>query len=149
MWRTLWTIPVLAMVGCGAERTVTVTSEPSGALVWINGLEAGRTPFEYEFIDYGCYDVVVRKEGYRTLKTGGQACPPVYMIPPLDLAPELVGARDRQRWHFELKRAAAPGEDTQGLVARALELSERLESGAGTRAPATRPTTRAATQRAD
>lgn len=55
----------VAMVGC-ATRTMTITSNPDHASVFINGNPAGDTPVKYTF-DYGqrtYYDVVVRKPGF-------------------------------------------------------------------------------------
>lgn len=47
---------MLASVGC-VERTITITSEPSGALVHLNDEEVGRTPLTVPFTFYGVYDV--------------------------------------------------------------------------------------------
>src|SRR5690349_12709672 len=58
----------LLLTGC-VRRELTVTSEPAGALVYLNGLEAGRTPFTTDFTYYGNYDVQVRREGTEPLVT--------------------------------------------------------------------------------
>ncbi len=42
--------------GC-VERTVTITSEPDNALVYLNDEEIGRTPVTVSFTFYGVYDV--------------------------------------------------------------------------------------------
>ena len=56
---------VAAVTGCNrVERNLQVTSNPPGALVYLNGQEAGRTPMNKSFVWYGTYDVQVRKEGY-------------------------------------------------------------------------------------
>ena len=59
-------VAIAATAGC-ARRQVTVTSNPSGALVYLNDREVGRTPFTTDLVWYGTYDVVLRKEGYETL----------------------------------------------------------------------------------
>src|ERR1043165_4777491 len=64
---------IFLFVGAGGcvRRTLTVTTDPPGAVIYLNGVEAGRTPLERDFVFYGTYDVAVRKEGYETLKTKG------------------------------------------------------------------------------
>lgn len=47
---------MVAGFGC-VERTITITSEPSGALVHLNDEEVGRTPLTVPFTFYGVYDV--------------------------------------------------------------------------------------------
>ncbi|MCC5829414.1 MAG: PEGA domain-containing protein [Phycisphaeraceae bacterium] len=48
--------------GC-VRRTITITSEPSGALVHLNDQEVGRTPLTIGFTHYGVYDVRLTHEG--------------------------------------------------------------------------------------
>jgi len=52
----------LAMVGC-IERTITITSDPSGALVHLNDEEVGRTPVVVPFTFYGTYTVRLEHDG--------------------------------------------------------------------------------------
>lgn len=91
------------LVGCGAERTIRITSEPSGALVHLNDDEVGRTPVEVPFLFFGTYDVRLSKEGYRSLWTMAETSPPIWEFPGPDLAAEFVGARTEVEWHFELE----------------------------------------------
>ena len=53
----------ICSTGC-LKRTISVTTEPPGALVWINDVEVGRTPLETDFTFYGIYDVRLRREGW-------------------------------------------------------------------------------------
>ena len=50
-----------ACAGC-VERLITVTSQPSGSLVYLNDEEVGRTPVTVPFTFYGVYDVRVEHE---------------------------------------------------------------------------------------
>jgi hypothetical protein len=120
--------------GC-VKRKLTVTSEPSGALVTLNGQEAGRTPFTTDFRWYGFYDVEVRREGSKTLITRERIIAPWWQWVPFDLMAELVpGATDRQSMHFKLEPADAKP-DTKGLISRGLDF--RAQTNAGL--PATQP----------
>ncbi len=42
----------LFAAGC-VQRTITITSDPPGALVWLNDREIGRTPLDVNFVYYG------------------------------------------------------------------------------------------------
>src|SRR5688500_8891874 len=57
----LFLVLTVAVAGCGVQRSLTVQSEPPGALVYLNGLEVGRTPVTRDFTWYGVYDVELRK----------------------------------------------------------------------------------------
>ena len=92
------------LAGC-AQRTVDITSQPSGALVYLNGEEIGRTPLRYDFTWYSDYDVILRKEGYETLKTHRNISTPLLFIPPLDLLGEFIGAKDHRYWNFTMQPA--------------------------------------------
>ena len=128
-------------LGCGcAQRTLTIESEPPGALVYLNGEEVGRTPMKYDFIFYGDYDVTLRKEGYETLKTHQNMKTPIHMVPPLDLFSELLGVKDKRQWTFTM-RPQDPSVDAQTLIQRGVEMRGELRSSQFTRQPASAPAT--------
>jgi hypothetical protein len=123
---SMCSLPFLS--GC-LERTVTVTSEPPGALVTLNGVEVGRTPTTTAFTYYGTYDVRLKRDGYEPVWEPRKAAAPIYEYPPLDLAAAAapVNIRTRLTWHFDLKpmeAADTPGGE-QALIERARELRER------------------------
>jgi hypothetical protein len=115
----------LLMPGC-VRRTITITTAPPGALVWVNDREVGRTPLEVEFLYYGRYDVRLEREGYEPLMTHGDAAPPLWDVIPLDLAAELLPLelRSRVRWHYDL----TPRDDDPAAL---LERARRLRAAAG------------------
>ena len=133
-------ICLVLAAGC-VQRTLTVKSEPPGALVYLNGAEVGRTPFTRDFVWYGTYDVQLRKEGYETLKTRGEVKPPWWQIVPLDLLAELLPTRprDRQFLYYTLHPTTQTAADPQVMISRASELKGKLESSKHT--PAVEPTT--------
>lgn len=114
--------------GC-VERRLTITSEPSNALVYMNGKEIGRTPIETDFLWYGNYDVQVRKEGYQTLKTHSRISAPWWQWVPIDLLAELMPwhPTDQQLLHYTLNPAAASDTPVEALIDRATEMKSRIE----------------------
>jgi hypothetical protein len=126
--------------GC-VRRSLTVTSDPPGALVYLNGQEFGRTPVTRDFTWYGNYDVAVRKEGYETLKTNGKVIAPWWQWVPIDLVAELLPLHDRQKLSYSLKRAPEAAVEPDAILSRAQQLRGKLQSSRNTRRPATVPTT--------
>ncbi|MFW6059326.1 MAG: PEGA domain-containing protein [Phycisphaeraceae bacterium] len=117
----------LGAFGC-VQRTIEISSEPSGALVHLNDVEVGRTPVEVPFTFYGTYDVRLERAGHAPLWTRREANAPWWDLPGPDLVAELVpGAESRVRWHFDLDEAAPAGEvDTQRLLDHAKQMRARV-----------------------
>lgn len=118
--------------GC-LERKISITSEPPGALVWVNDVEVGRTPVETDFVFYGDYDVRVRLDGYEPVRTHMQARAPWYELPPFDLLATAVPTRIENvvKWHFVLAPPVGsdqpPEQAEKELLERARGLRESLE----------------------
>ena len=125
----LLTPPLLTACGGGVQRTISVTSQPTGALVHLNDEEVGRTPVTIPFTWYGTYDVRVQKEGYLPLWTQARAKPPWWETPGLDLLAEAVpGARSEVEWHFDLEPRPEPTDaDADALLDRARAMRHRVE----------------------
>ncbi|MCP3902701.1 MAG: PEGA domain-containing protein [Planctomycetes bacterium] len=121
-------ILLAAVPGC-VQRTIKITSEPSGALVWLNDREIGRTPVDVEFVHYGTYDVRLVRDGYEALLTSGDAMPPWWDNVGLDLVAEVLPLELTSHfdWHFELEPAETEVEAGRAeLVDRANAIRERL-----------------------
>ncbi|MEM8783744.1 MAG: PEGA domain-containing protein [Planctomycetota bacterium] len=116
------------LAGC-TQRTVTVTSEPKGALVWLNDREIGRTPVTVPFTFYGTYDVRLEAEGREPLWTTAEAKPPWWEHAPIDLMGEALGGEVALEWHFVLPNAK-PTDDaaTDRLIDHARQMRARLEA---------------------
>ena len=100
----------VAAAGC-VQRTIHIASEPTGALVYLNDEEVGRTPVDVPFTFYGTYDVRLEKEGYEPLWTTGEAAAPWWEYPGPDLIAEAIpGARSDVYWEYELERATPADE---------------------------------------
>ena len=134
--------------GC-VQRTLSVTSEPSGALVYLNGQEVGRTPLKRDFTWYGTYDVQLRREGYQTLDTKSKVIAPAWLWFPFDLVAELWPGRikDQHHLHYTLSPIDPGPVDAPTLVSRGLNYRGDLESSAHTREPSTQSTTQSTTAR--
>ena len=130
-------VVALSMVAC-VQRDLTVTSEPSGAVVYIHGMsnrEIGRTPVTIPFTWYGDYDIQLRLEGHEPLNTHASLTVPWYEIPPIDLMSEMAPwtYHDRRYLHYELV-TAEPTSDAD-LLQRAAILRERNTAPAKTPPP--------------
>lgn len=136
-------LPLTLAGGCGVERTLTITSDPPGAMVTLNDQEIGRTPVTRDFIWYGTYDVELRKDGYQTLKTTGKVWAPWWQVPPIDLMAEIAPFQSHDHHALHYTMVAEPEEEPNplGMLVRAEHLRDRLQGSEAGR-PATRPAAR-------
>lgn len=120
-----FTMVLVGAFGC-VERRLLITSEPSGALVYLNDQEVGRTPLEVPFTWYGTYDVRLEREGYRTLQTQQTAEQPWWEKPGPDLFAEaLPNKRVEIAWHLEMQpEVAASQTDPERVINFAKQLRE-------------------------
>jgi hypothetical protein len=132
----------LMATGC-SRRTIEVTSEPPGALVWINDQQVGRTPLEADFKFFGTYDVRVVLDGYEPITAGMKAEAPLHEQPGIDLLAAPATLVTTVRWHFDLAPSA---ETTLGrrsaeelVITRARAFRE-AETPAQVTTPVTAPT---------
>lgn len=111
---------MLTAVGC-VERTISISSQPAGALVYLNDEEVGRTPVSVPFTFYGVYDVRLEKEGYKPLLTQQAANAPLWENPGPDLVHEMIpGAKVNIKWAFTLEPYTEP--DVDALLGRAAQM---------------------------
>lgn len=137
-------VPVLlamlsGLVACETQRTITVTSNPPGALVFLNDEEVGRTPITVPFTFYGTYSVRLEKPGYDPLWTKKEAAAPFWELPGPDLIALLIpGKKVDLSWHYELQALplaeGVSAIDEQQLLQRADQMRQSL-GPAGPRAP--------------
>ncbi|MEE2972475.1 MAG: PEGA domain-containing protein, partial [Planctomycetota bacterium] len=117
----------VALAGAGGcvRRVIEITSEPSGATVWLNDREVGATPCEVEIVHYGVYDVRLAKSGYEPISTGRSASAPVWDLPGPDLVAELIPANftSRSSWNFTL---VVENMSTDAVIERAIVARDRL-----------------------
>ena len=121
--------------GC-VERTLTIKTDPPGALVVLNDIEVGRTPFTRNFVWYGTYDVEVRKDGYQTLRTQAKVWAPWWQWVPFDFFTEFLPLHDHHEVDYSMKRISGVQVDPNALVSRGEQLRSQLESS---QRPTTQP----------
>ncbi len=101
---------LLTQAGC-VERKLTINTEPTGAVVWLNDEEIGVSPVTVEFNWYGDYKVRISKEGYEMLDTHRKLKGPVYDAVGLDFLVEILWPGrivNEYEWSFELEPYQPP-----------------------------------------
>lgn len=109
--------------GC-VERKLTIRSEPVGADVYVDEVLIGKTPCEHPFLFYGDREIMIEKEGYRTIKEEVDVHPPFYQFIPLDFITEAVipfTITDERVFEYTLTKGASE-EDIREIMKRAVEM---------------------------
>jgi hypothetical protein len=131
---------LLVCTGCEVQRTLTVQTDPPGALVFLNDQEIGRGPVTRNFKWYGTYDVEVRAEGYESLRSQAKVWAPWWQWPPIDLVAVFIpGLTDHHEVSFTLHHANPAYVEPQAIIRRGERLEAQLESSDN---PTTKPTTK-------
>ena len=121
------TLTISLLIGGCVERSLTINTEPQGAIVILNDEEIGNSPVTVSFEWYGDYDVRIRKEGFETLKTHRALKRPWYDVFPLDFFAQILNPKrtvDTYEWLFTLKPQTQPSRED--LIQNAQELKEQL-----------------------
>ncbi len=123
----LLALSLIALIGC-VERTITVRSDPPGALITVNDVEKGRTPVTFPFTWYGKYRVLVEHPQYEVLETSKPVGAPIYQWPGIDFVCEVLlpfKFHDHRDWSFTLnpRKPVSP----EKLIDRAQQFRQRAE----------------------
>jgi|TARA_B110001454_G_C12656845_1_gene407856 hypothetical protein len=104
-------------LGC-VKRKIAITSYPSGALVWVNDREVGRTPITFEFTYYGEYDIRLLLENYEPIMTSAWTQQPIWDAPLVDFISDVapINLESNTLWHFDLEQ---PRDNPEKLLERA------------------------------
>lgn len=100
---------VLLFTGC-VERRMTVRSNPTNALVILDGQEIGHTPVSTSFTYYGDREIKLVKDGYETKTIKQTVSTPWYQYVPLDFISEALipwRIRDERNYVYTLEPAMA------------------------------------------
>lgn len=115
------------MFGC-VKRTISITSQPQGGLVWVNEREVGRTPVSIDYLYYGEYDVRIEKDGQEPIMESRWPKRPLWDAPGIDLVAEMVPLRFEANtvWHFDFEER---NDDPDLLLQRARDVRESMIQG--------------------
>jgi len=119
-------LSLLALAGC-VKRTITVRTDPAGALVTVNDVEKGRSPVTFPFTWYGEYRVLIEHPEYETLETSKGVPAPIYQWPVIDFVCEVLlpfKFHDPHDWSFTLNPRQPV--DTEQLIERAEDFRSRV-----------------------
>ena len=141
MNRAAWLVPMLGLVlmttGC-VTRRVLITSDPPGAVVYVNNQQIGATPADNHFVYYGNYEFLLVKEGYQTKREVRHIAAPWYEYFPIDFFAENIWPYrqlDVRRFNYDLE--PLPAVRTDVLLDEAQNL--RLRGQAITPPPSATP----------
>lgn len=119
----------IATSGC-VRRRMTIRSNPSGALVYVDNQEIGVTPVSAPFTYYGTRQIQIFADGYEALTVKQPFPAPWYEVPPLDFFFENLWPseiRDERAVTFELQpQLQIPNEK---LIERAQMMRGNAEAG--------------------
>lgn len=124
------------LCGCAAQRELVIDSTPPGALVRLDDMVVGTTPFRTAFEAYGTRRVTLYLDGYRSQSQLIEINPPWYARFPLDVISEVLlpfGWHDRHAVALELvaEDSALSQPDIEPVLQRAESL--RLAEPTGPR----------------
>lgn len=95
--------------GC-VHRSLTIRTEPPGALVYVNDQLRGTSPVTYDFEWYGWHRVSVKKDGFERVDEQVLVQAPGHLWIPFDVIMELAPfpVRDAHTLSYTLPPAAPP-----------------------------------------
>jgi hypothetical protein len=107
---------------------LSVTSEPAGAQLIVNGEAAGRTPAKLVYHHHGVYRVELRKAGYEPVAEKLKLGAKLYQRVPIDFAADVLWPGtivDERKVHYRLKKL--PRFDLGKVIAAAQRAAAEAE----------------------
>ena len=118
----------VALNGC-VQRTLTITSNPVGAEVFLDGFPVGKTPLDVQFEYYGTREILLRHDSQDPpLESASRAVEleaPWHQHFPIDLLFVFVPLKDRHGAHFDLKPL-----DVEAHMSKLQAMAEHAQDGA-------------------
>jgi len=125
---SVWVLPLLA-AGC-VQRSLRIESTPPGAEAWLDGEPVGTTPVEVPFLWYGEREVLLQKEGFRSVRSLASLSPPWWQVFPFDFVTEVllpVPLRDEHVVHKTLEPEVAAPVALEEMRSRAEEYRRKSQ----------------------
>ncbi len=122
---------VMLLAGC-VERKLTIVTEPSEAVVWLNDEEIGVTPVTVNFKWHGDYNVRIEKPGHEILNTHRLLERPANDRFLLDFFAEVLWQgtiEDFHTWTFELEPYQPVS--SEELIEQALQMRDQANNELG------------------
>lgn len=113
------------LTGC-VDRKYVITTNPPGAVVYVNNVQIGATPVDNHFVYYGDYEFLLVKEGYQTKRVVQNIPAPWYEYFPVEFFAEVLwpyAQLDVRRFHYDLE--PLPAVRTDVLLDQAQKLRGR------------------------
>ena len=104
-------VGVVALLASGCvHRSLTIRTDPPGAMVYLNDELKGQSPVSFDFLWYGTHRVIVKMDGYERVEDRKTIRTPIYLWIPLDFVAELLPLPIHQdyTWDYTLAPAAMP-----------------------------------------
>ena len=89
---------LVLLTGC-VERRISITSDPPGSQVWLDGKHIGTTPVTIPFSFYGTRELTLYRKGYQTYSVMQHIDSPFYQYFPIDFISEFLWPFHLQNWH--------------------------------------------------
>lgn len=124
-------VPMLAGPGC-VSRRMTIRSEPSGALVEVDGKRIGVTPVSMDFTYYGTREFVISAPGYETLTVQQPVQRPYYQYFPIDFISDHFlpwHVTDRHDFTYQLQPRVVPIDEEENLIQRGRNFRSQAQMG--------------------
>ena len=122
-------IAMLLQSGC-VHRRVTINSNPSGALVRVDGKDIGYTPASLDYTWAGTREVQLLKDGFETQTQLIDIEAPWYQKFPLDfISDNLLGTHIRDHRRFDLQMQPKRPDDSTNLIERGRSLRSEAMYG--------------------
>ena len=120
---------LLMQTGC-VHRRVTINSNPSGALVRIDGKDIGYTPASVDYTWYGTREVQLLKDGYETQTQLIDISAPWYQKFPLDfISDNFLGTHIRDHRRFDLQMRPKQPDVSSNVIQRGRSLRSEAVHG--------------------
>ncbi len=122
---------LVAMMGCTSRR-LTIRSNPSGALVEVDGQRKGLTPVSMDFVHHGTREITLSAPGYETMTVQQPTPAPWYQHFPADFFTDHFlpyRAINRYDFTYDLMPRTVDAEDPNLLRGRAGDFRSQSLSG--------------------